>query len=213
MADWEELKTSLILGKAPEVKRMVQEAVDQECDCFDILNLALIPGITVVGEKMAAGEYFLPEVLLAARAMYSGLDILKPLITAAKVKPKATAVLGTVKGDVHDIGKNLVAMMLEGAGFRVLNLGVNVAPETFVATVREHQAEILGMSAMLTTTMLYMQSTIEALKAAGLREGVKVMIGGAPINQAWAEEIGADAYCMDAVAAVKRAKELLKIEG
>lgn len=213
MADWEELKANLILGKAPEVKRMVQEAVDQECDCFDILNRALIPGITVVGEKMAAGEYFLPEVLLAARAMYSGLDILKPLITAAKVKPKATAVLGTVKGDVHDIGKNLVAMMLEGAGFRVLNLGVNVAPETFVATVREHQAEILGMSAMLTTTMLYMQSTIEALKAAGLREGVKVMIGGAPINQAWADEIGADAYCMDAVVAVKRAKELLKIKG
>lgn len=161
---------------------------------------------------MAAGEYFLPEVLLSARAMYAGLDILKPLITAAKVRPRATAVLGTVKGDVHDIGKNLVALMLEGAGFWIVNLGVNVAPETFVAAVREHQPEIVGMSAMLTTTMLYMRTTVEALKAAGLRRQVKVMIGGAPIHQAWADEIGADAYCVDSAIAVKSARELLKLQ-
>jgi 5-methyltetrahydrofolate--homocysteine methyltransferase len=163
----------------------------------------------VVGEKFRRNEYYVPQVLLSARAMYAGLDLLKPLLTATSGSEYlGTVVIGTAQGDLHDIGKNLVAMMLEGAGFKVVNLGRDVAPEKFCAAVEEHQATIVGISALMTTTMPAMKRTLDALGRAGLRDRVKVMVGGAPVSQAFADEIGADGYARDATLAVVRAKEL-----
>jgi len=165
----------------------------------------------VVGEKFRRNEYYVPQVLLSARAMYAGLDLLKPLITAG-ARPDdhlGVVVIGTAQGDLHDIGKNLVAMMLEGAGFKVFNLGRDVAPEKFVVAVEEHHANIVGISALMTTTMPGMKRTIDALVKAGLRERVKVMVGGAPVSQAFADEIGADGYARDSTAAVAKAKALV----
>jgi len=204
---------ALILGDRETVGRMTREGLDQGLDPKAIIFKGLIPGMDVVGEKFRRNEYYVPQVLLSARAMYAGLDLLKPLITASAASGYlGTVVIGTAQGDLHDIGKNLVAMMLEGAGFKVFNLGRDVAPETFVQAVREHHATIVGISALMTTTMPAMKRTIDALAAAGFRDRVRVMVGGAPVTQAFADEIGADGYAKDSTLAVVKAKELAGAE-
>jgi 5-methyltetrahydrofolate--homocysteine methyltransferase len=200
------IQQSVIDGGAPQTKSLVQQALDQGVAPASILHNALIPAMSEVGKRFESGEYFVPEMLIAARAMKEGLAILKPKLLEAKVQPLGKFVVGTVKGDLHDIGKNLVAMMVEGAGFEVIDLGTDVTPDKFVAAVQEHRPNIVGMSALLTTTMPAMKTTIDALKSAGVREQVKVMIGGAPITQKFAEEIGADAFAPDASAAATRAR-------
>ncbi len=200
---------ALILGDRETVARLTQEGLARAMDPKDLIFKGLIPGMDVVGEKFRRNEYYVPQVLLSARAMYAGLDLLKPLLTASGTTGYlGRVVIGTAQGDLHDIGKNLVAMMLEGAGFKVVNLGRDVAPEAFVAAVEEHQANIVGISALMTTTMPAMKRTIDALIKAGLRERVKVMVGGAPVTQAFANEIGADGYARDSTLAVVKAKEL-----
>ena len=208
--DYPRIARALILGDRETVGRMTREGLDLGLDPKQIIFKGLIPGMDVVGEKFRRNEYYVPQVLLSARAMYAGLDLLKPLITAAATNGYlATVVIGTAQGDLHDIGKNLVAMMLEGAGFKVVNLGRDVAPEKFCQAVEEHGANIVGISALMTTTMPAMKRTIDALTGAGLRERVKVMIGGAPVSQAFADEIGADGYARDSTLAVVKAKELV----
>jgi len=177
----------------------------------EILYEALVPGMDVVGKKFKANEFYVPEVLVAARAMQGGLNILKPLLAKAGVKQIGTIVIGTVKGDLHDIGKNLVAMMLEGAGFKVIDLGIDVAPEKFIDAAVESDAQMIGMSALLTTTMPSMKNTVEALRVAGLADKIKTIIGGAPVTQRYADEIGAHGYSPDAASAVDKAKEILGI--
>lgn len=174
----------------------------------EILNDGLIAGMSKVGELFKQGEYFVPEMLIAARAMKSSLEVLRPKLVASGIEPVGTIVLGTVRGDLHDIGKNLAAMFLEGAGFKVVDLGVDVSAEQFVAAVKEHNAQLLGMSALLTTTMTYTGEVIKALEAAGLRDKVKVIVGGAPITEEWAKQIGADAFALDAASGADRCKEL-----
>jgi 5-methyltetrahydrofolate--homocysteine methyltransferase len=209
--DYPTMARALILGDRETVARKTQEGLGLAMDPKDLIFRGLIPGMDVVGEKFRRNEYYVPQVLLSARAMYAGLDLLKPLITAA-ARPDdnlGVIVIGTAQGDLHDIGKNLVAMMLEGAGFKVVNLGRDVAPEKFVAAVGEHHADIVGISALMTTTMPGMKRTIDALAKAGLRDRVKVMIGGAPVSQAFADEIGADGYARDSTLAVVKAKALV----
>jgi 5-methyltetrahydrofolate--homocysteine methyltransferase len=209
--DYPTMARALILGDRETVARKTQEGLGLAMDPKDLIFRGLIPGMDVVGEKFRRNEYYVPQVLLSARAMYAGLDLLKPLITAA-ARPDdnlGVVVIGTAQGDLHDIGKNLVAMMLEGAGFKVVNLGRDVAPEKFVAAVGEHHADIVGISALMTTTMPGMKRTIDALAKAGLRDRVKVMIGGAPVSQAFADEIGADGYARDSTLAVVKAKALV----
>lgn len=211
--DYTIMARALIVGDKDTVARKTQEGLAQALDPKDLIFKGLIPGMDVVGEKFRRNEYYVPQVLLSARAMYAGLDLLKPLITKA-ARPGdslGVVVIGTAQGDLHDIGKNLVAMMLEGAGFTVVNLGRDVAPEKFVAAVQEHRANIVGISALMTTTMPAMKRTIDALLKAGLRERVKVMIGGAPVSQAFADEIGADGYAKDSTLAVIKAKTLLGV--
>jgi 5-methyltetrahydrofolate--homocysteine methyltransferase len=171
----------------------------------------MVPAMDEVGRRFEANEYFVPELLISARAMKAALDLIRPLLTARGDKPVGRVAIGTVKGDLHDIGKNLVASLLEGGGFEVIDLGVNVAPEKFIATVKEKNANIIAMSALLTTTMPAMKTTIDALKHAGVREQVKVLIGGAPITQKYAEEIGADGYSENAVGAVALAKKAVTV--
>ena len=208
--DYPRIARALILGDRETVGRMTREGLERGLDPKQIIFKGLIPGMDVVGEKFRRNEYYVPQVLLSARAMYAGLDLLKPLLTAAATNEYlGTVVIGTAQGDLHDIGKNLVAMMLEGAGFRVVNLGRDVAPEKFCAAVVEHGAQVVGISALMTTTMPAMRRTIDALEKAGLRAGVKVMIGGAPVSQAFADEIGADGYARDSTLAVIKAKALL----
>lgn len=210
--DYPTMARALILGDKDTVARKTQEGLDLQMNPKDLIFKGLIPGMDVVGEKFRRNEYYVPQVLLSARAMYAGLDLLKPLITASKTTEYlGTVVIGTAQGDLHDIGKNLVAMMLEGAGFKVHNLGRDVAPEVFVAAVQEHNADIVGVSALMTTTMPAMKRTIDALIKAGLRERVKVMIGGAPVSQAYADEIGADGYARESTLAVLKAKALLGV--
>ncbi|MBI4011627.1 MAG: corrinoid protein [Candidatus Rokubacteria bacterium] len=208
--DYPRIARALILGDKETVARMTREGLDLGLDPKEIIFKGLIPGMDVVGEKFRRNEYYVPQVLLSARAMYAGLDLLKPLLTAAAASEYlGTVVIGTAQGDLHDIGKNLVAMMLEGAGFRVVNLGRDVAPDAFCKAVEEHGANIVGISALMTTTMPAMKRTIDALAKAGLRERVKVMIGGAPVSQAFADEIGADGYARDSSLAVAKAKQLV----
>jgi 5-methyltetrahydrofolate--homocysteine methyltransferase len=207
--DYPAMARALILGDKDTVARKTREGLDLSMDPKDLIFKGLIPGMDVVGEKFRRNEYYVPQVLLSARAMYAGLDLLKPLITAAGGGDyHGIVVIGTAQGDLHDIGKNLVAMMLEGAGFKVFNLGRDVAPEKFVAGVEEHGANIVGISALMTTTMPAMKRTIDALAKAGVRERVKVMVGGAPVSQAFADEIGADGYARDSTLAVVKAKQL-----
>jgi 5-methyltetrahydrofolate--homocysteine methyltransferase len=205
------LKEAVIVGNATAARELTEKALAENTPAKTILDEALIPGMLVVGEKFKNNEYYVPEVLIAARAMYAALDLLRPILSKSDVEPKGTVVIGTVKGDLHDIGKNLVRMMLEGGGFRVIDLGVDVSPEKFIEAIKENNAQILAMSALLTTTMPSMKITIDVLKEAGLREKVKVMVGGAPVTQQWADEIGADGYAPDAASAVDKAKELLSI--
>ena len=211
--DYPTMARALIVGDKDTVARKTREGLELSLDPKALIFKGLIPGMDVVGEKFRRNEYYVPQVLLSARAMYAGLDLLKPLITQAGGAGQnlGVVVIGTAQGDLHDIGKNLVAMMLEGAGFKVINLGRDVAPEKFVAAVKEHDAQIVGISALMTTTMPAMKRTIDALEKAGLRAQVKVMIGGAPVNQAYADEIGADGYAKDSTIAVVRAKELLGV--
>jgi corrinoid protein of di/trimethylamine methyltransferase len=207
--DYPRISRALILGDRDTVGQMTRAGLDRGLDPKQIIFKGLIPGMDVVGEKFRRNEYYVPQVLLSARAMYAGLDLLKPLLTAAATSEYlGTVVIGTAQGDLHDIGKNLVAMMLEGAGFKVVNLGRDVSPEKFCAAVEEHGATIVGISALMTTTMPAMKRTIDALARAGLRERVKVMVGGAPVSSAFASEIGADGHARDATLAVVRAKEL-----
>ena len=202
---------ALILGHHTVVGEMTRQALAEGLEPKTIIFKGLIPGMDVVGEKFRRNEYYVPQVLLSARAMYAGLDLLKPLLTQTAVDEYlGTVVIGTAQGDLHDIGKNLVAMMLEGAGFTVHNLGRDVAPENFVEAVKQKDANIVGISALMTTTMPAMRRTIEALMRADLRDRVKVMIGGAPVSQAFCDDIGGDGYAKDSTAAVVRAKELVK---
>ncbi|MCF8038952.1 MAG: corrinoid protein [Desulfohalobiaceae bacterium] len=210
MADLSAITETLISGKAAALKDMVQQAIDQGTSASAILNTALIPGMDVVGERMENGDMFIPEVLMSARAMSRALEILKPLLSAEESKSGGKIVIGTVKGDLHDIGKNLVAMMLESAGFDIINVGVDIAPETFVQAVQKHKPQVLGLSALLTTTMPQIQKTIEALQENGLKDQVKIMIGGAPVTEKFASQIGADGYAPDAGSASKLAKSLIQ---
>jgi 5-methyltetrahydrofolate--homocysteine methyltransferase len=205
------LAENLINGEVEGVKELTQKALDEGVPPGEILDEGLIKGMNVVGERFKNGEFFIPEVLLAAKVMHAGMDILKPALVSSGVEPVGKVVLGTVKGDLHDIGKNLVAMMLEGAGFEVIDLGIDVPPEKFVEAARNDGAGILAMSALLTTTMTGMKATLEALQEAGVRDEVKTMIGGAPVTQDYADEIGADGYARDAASAVDKAKELMGI--
>ena len=209
MADLEAIAENLIKGQAPQVEEGVREAIEDEVSVRDILHQGLIAGMNVVGEKFKNNEFYIPEVLIAARAMKAGLELIQPLLVAEKVEPLGRASIGTVKGDLHDIGKNLVSMMLEGAGFEVVDLGIDVPPEKFIESVREQAVQVVCMSALLTTTMGSMQATIEALKEAGLDDQVRTMIGGAPITQAFADKIGADGFAEDAASATETARGLV----
>ncbi|MBC8447766.1 MAG: corrinoid protein [Chloroflexi bacterium] len=203
------IATNLYNGDDGSVAGLVQQALDQGLSPSEVLKGGLIAGMDEVGKDFKAGDLFVPEVLIAARAMHAGMRILRPLLAEDDVPSAGKYLIGTVKGDLHDIGKNLVKMMLEGAGFETIDVGTDVKPETFVAAVREHQPQLLGLSALLTTTMLGMKATIEALQEAGLRDTVKIMVGGAPVTAAFAEQIGADAYAPDAASAVDTARELV----
>ena len=207
MSEWQTLTESIVKGDRNEAKRLTQEALDGGAAPLTIVDEGLVPGMAIIGEKFKNNEVYVPEMLIAARAMKECMEILEPLLAEAGIKPKYTAIIGTVQGDLHDIGKNLVAMMLKGANYGVVDLGTNVAPDKFVAAAQEHNPDVIGLSALLTTTMPAMKTTIEALKAAGL-SNVKVMIGGAPITQKYADEIGADGYAPDAASAVDKASEM-----
>lgn len=207
MADLEGMAIALIAGKRNDVTAKVQEALTEGLDPEMILNQGLISGMSVVGERFRRNLIYVPEVLLAARAMKSGLALLEPILTASGVEPIAKVILGTVKGDLHDIGKNLVGMMLQGAGYEIVDLGTDVSAERFLAAINEHNCRLIGMSALLTTTMPYMSKVIQAVREAGLDE-VRVMVGGAPVTQNFANAIGADGYAPDAASAVDLANRL-----
>jgi 5-methyltetrahydrofolate--homocysteine methyltransferase len=208
----QQIHDDLYDGLADEVVAEVHELLRRGWTPYDTLTRGLVGGMDIVGVDFRDGILFVPEVLMAAKAMKAGMAILRPLLAETGAPQVGTMVIGTVKGDIHDIGKNLVAMMMEGAGFKVVNLGINNDAEKFMAAIREHRPEIVGMSALLTTTMPYMQVVIQALKEHGLREQVIVLVGGAPLNAAFAEEIEADAYCRDAAVAVETAKKLIAIK-
>ncbi|HWG83139.1 MAG TPA: corrinoid protein [Gaiellales bacterium] len=199
-----------LIGNAPAVKNLTNEGLAMGMDPETLLYDALIPSLEEVGARFERGDFFVPEMLIAARAMQGALDILRPLLAETGAKPIGTFVMGTVKGDVHDIGKNLVNIMLEGAGFTVYDLGVNVAPEKFVEQVQEHEPDIVGFSAFLTTTMPMFKANINALEKSGLRDRVIVMVGGAPVTQEYADAVGADGYAADASTAVRLAKALIE---
>ncbi len=205
----EKMQADLYKGNAAEVKMATQEALDQGMSAGEVLHGGLLPGMDKVGEDFKAGDLFIPEVLMAAKAMHAGLDLLRPLLAETDAPSRGTIVVGTVEGDLHDIGKNLVGMMLEGAGFEIIDLGTDVTADAFVAAVRDGAAHMIGLSALLTTTMSNMRKTIDVLTEAGLRDRVKIIVGGAPVTARFAEEIGADAYAEDAASAVDTARELL----
>jgi 5-methyltetrahydrofolate--homocysteine methyltransferase len=210
MTTLEQIKDNLIKGKANDVKALVDKALKDKLPPADILNKGLLAGMGIIGERFKKNEVYVPEVLIAARAMKAGMELLKPALAAAKVQPRGVVVIGTVKGDLHDIGKNLVGMMLEGAGFRVVDAGINVEPAKFLELVRENAAQLIGASALLTTTMTNMKEIVEALKKSDLAGKVKIMVGGAPVTQAFCDEIGANGYAPDAASAADLAKQLAK---
>jgi 5-methyltetrahydrofolate--homocysteine methyltransferase len=207
---WNEIIAALSIGRATEVKKLVEKGLAEGMSANEIIDKGLIAGMEGIAVRFKNNEIFVPEVMLAARAMQAGLTVLKPLLAAVGHESVGRIVIGTVKGDQHDIGKNLVGMMLEGAGFEVFDLGSNVAPDKFIQAIRERKPNIIGLSALLTTTMPEMSVLIERLKTEGLRNEVKVMIGGAPVSQSFADQIGADGYAMDAGQAVEVAKGLIK---
>lgn len=198
-------------GKHLEAREATREALDKGIFPYEILTKGLQAGLAVVGSRFKRNEIFIPEVLLAARAVNAGMDVLRPLLAETGVKPVGKVILGTVQDDLHDIGKNMVGMMLEGAGFHVTDLGINVLTDRFVEALKNEEADILAMSALLSTTMPYLKTVIEKLEENGLRDDVKVLVGGAPVTEAYAMEIGADGFAPDAANAVDKAKELLNI--
>jgi 5-methyltetrahydrofolate--homocysteine methyltransferase len=204
-----DIRSNVIEGNAPATLELVKQALTQGIPAERILNEGLIAAMRAVGQLFEDGEYYVPEMLIAARAMKGGLEVLRPALAAAKVQAIGKIVIGTVQGDLHDIGKNLVAMMMEGAGFEVIDLGVDVSPENFVEAVIAYRPQLVGCSALLTTTMPKMKTTIDALERAGIRSRVKVLVGGAPVTARYATEIGADGYAPDASAAANIAKSLL----
>jgi 5-methyltetrahydrofolate--homocysteine methyltransferase len=204
------LYDNTLIGNAPEVKQLTEQGVADGMDPESMLYDALIPSLEEVGARFERGDFFVPEMLIAARAMQGALDILRPLLAETGAQTVGTYVMGTVKGDVHDIGKNLVNIMLEGAGFTVHDLGVNVAPEVFIEAINEHKPDIVGFSAFLTTTMPMFKANINALEKAGIRDNVIVMVGGAPVTQEYADKVGADGYAADASTAVRMAKDLIQ---
>jgi 5-methyltetrahydrofolate--homocysteine methyltransferase len=199
---FQSLYTAILEGDKDAVEENVRAAIDGGVNPSLLLDKVMIPAMSEVGRRFEAGEYFVPEMLIAARSMQGGLSLLRPLLIKQGVKPVARAVIGTVKGDLHDIGKNLVSIMLEGAGFEIHDLGVDVPPEKFVQAAQEHQPDVVGLSAMLTTTMSAMKMVIESLQAAGLRDKVKIVVGGAPLTESFAQQIGADGFAPDANRAV-----------
>jgi len=207
-----QIAEAVMKGKNKDAAVLVQKALDAGEPPADILNKGLIAGMSVIGERFKKNEVYVPEVLIAARAMKEAMKVLQPKLVAAGVKPIGTAVLGTVKGDLHDIGKNLVGMMLEGVGIKVIDLGIDVPPEKYVDQAVANNASIIGVSALLTTTMTNMKSVVEAVQAKGLKGKVKVMIGGAPVTQAFCDEIGADGYAPDAASAADLAKKLIGVK-
>ena len=205
----EQIQDDLYDGLAEEVAEGTQILLDRGWEATRVLEEALVAGMTVVGVDFRDGVLFVPEVLMAANAMKAGMTLLKPILADTGAKPIGKMVIGTVKGDIHDIGKNLVGMMMEGAGFEVIDLGINVEADTYMDAINEHQPDILGMSALLTTTMPYMKVVIDTMKERGIRDDTIVLVGGAPLNEEFGEAIGADAYCRDAATAVETAKELI----
>lgn len=211
MSNITDLSLAVEKGKRNDAKALTQALLDEGMQPLDIVEKGLVPGMSSIGEKFKNNEVFVPEMLIAARAMKEAMQLLEPLLAKAGIKPKYTVVIGTVQGDLHDIGKNLVAMMLKGANFGVVDVGTNVPPEKFVAAVQEHNAAILALSALLTTTMPAMKTAVQAVRALGLKD-LKIMVGGAPVTQDYANEIGADGYSADAASAVDLALKLLGVE-
>lgn len=209
MTVFEKIAAQVVNGDSESVSGLVQEALSRNHFAEEVLNKGLVVGMGIVSERFKNNECFIPEVLVSARAMNAGLDILNPLLTAAKIKARGKVVIGTVKGDLHDIGKNIVAMMLKGAGFEVIDLGADVPKEKFIEAVQTKEADVVGMSALLTTTMIYMKEVIESLKSVHLKSSVKVIVGGAPLTEDYAQKIGADGYSPDAASAVDLTKSLL----
>jgi 5-methyltetrahydrofolate--homocysteine methyltransferase len=207
MPDLKQLYEAVVNGDAKASHAITQQALAEGIDPLKLVNDYMVPAMDEVGRRYEANDYFVPELLISARAMKAALDLIRPLLTARGDQPAGRVAIGTVKGDLHDIGKNLVASLLEGGGFEVIDLGVNVSPEKFIETIKDKNANIVAMSALLTTTMPAMRTTIDALKQAGVRDRVKVLIGGAPITQKYADEIGADGYSENAVGAVALAKK------
>lgn len=223
MADLKDIAENVICGRAdknaayppskkgqPGVRELVEEAIKEGVSPIEILNEGLIAGMEVVGKRFKANECYVPEVLIAARAMKTGMVVLQPLLVATGVKPAGTFIIGTVKGDLHDIGKNLVAMMLEGAGFKIVDLGIDVPGQKFLEASKENRDAIVGMSALLTTTMVEMKNNVDLIRGANLDCQIPIVIGGAPVTQEYADEIGADGYATDAASAVDLVKGLLK---
>ena len=206
------ISTCVIEGNLDDIQGLTQEALDEGHDAGTVLNKGLMPGMDHVGVEFRAGNMFVPEVLRSARAMQGSMNLLRPLLADSDTKMSGVVLLGTVKGDLHDIGKNLVGMMCEGAGFEVVDLGKDVEPEQFVEAVKEHEPDVVGMSALLTTTMRAMESTIKALEEAGVRDKVKVLVGGAPVTQDFADQIGADGYAANASSAAEMAKKFAGID-
>lgn len=209
MANLEKLYEAILTGRLDQAKAITQEAIDEQIDPQVIINEYMSKGMSEIGRRFEEGKAFVPELLMAARAMKGALALLKPILMQSASSGLGKVIIGTVKGDLHDIGKNLVASMLEGCGFEVINLGVDISSDKFVAAVKEHQAQIVCLSALLTTTMNYMGTVIQALEDQGVRQQVKVMIGGAPVSEAFARQIGADGYSDNANAAVALARNLL----
>lgn len=205
----ETIREMVVGGKFNDIEEEVQRAVDSGTDLNRLINDALISAMDIVGKRFADGDIYVPEMLVSAKTMKQGLDIIKPLLKSGEAEQRGTIVMGTVKGDLHDIGKNLVTMMMEGAGFRIIDLGVDVKIEDLIDTVKKEEVDVLGLSALLTTTMPEMRKVIEALEEAGLRNQLKVIVGGAPIDQRFADEIGADGFGADAVEAVQLAREIV----
>jgi 5-methyltetrahydrofolate--homocysteine methyltransferase len=209
MPSFAELADLVIAGQFDEVKNAAQAMLDEGVNPIDIINQGLIAGMNVVGARFKAADMFVPEVLMSAKAMSNAMDMVKSHMSESDIPIQGKILIGTVKGDLHDIGKNLVAMILETSGFNVINLGIDIDPDDFVDAVLEHKPDILGLSALLTTTMPYMKDTIDAVAEEGLRDKVKIMIGGAPVSQAFADQIGADGFASDAAAAVDLCRQLM----
>lgn len=205
------LADAVIKGDISQVTELTNNALSEHVDLNDIINNGLIAGMNVIGERFKNNEIFIPEVMISARAMHAGMEILKPLFSAQGVEPKGVVVIATVKGDVHDIGKNLVAMMFESAGFKVIDLGIDIDAAKIIKAIKEHEPNILALSTLLTTTLANMKEIIETMKTEGLRDDVLVMIGGAAVNETYATELGVDGYASDASLAVDKAKELMGI--